>query len=553
MQINRSQPSSQDSFDVLFVGAGVSTLYTVLALTARLSARAVPGVRRPRIAIVERSTDFLGGVPYTSRSAYTSLLITSLRHFLPEGERALFVEWLEKNKHWMFQTYQRHGGSISARWLQTHQETIRAGAWEDLYLPRYLFGLYMDARVRQAISQAESTGTCTVELVRGQVADVARGEDGFEIDLEGRRLQAGLVVVAVGSPPASPKLARPPETDDDAVCLIEEPYGPDLGTSLDRIDACILRAGDPSPKVLFVGAGASTMDLLYALQDRWHDARPKVRFRVLSPNGRLPDRMPDQMPGQADSLSFHPPALEELSGRDTLTAKQIHDAAAEDVEFGQTRAFTSAVTLAPISAAVGMLLARLSPAEQREFAVTWGNAIGRLQRRAGPEYCDVADELMVEGRLGLTQGRFRGIRSITADGAEVEYESGGRLHCLARRPRVIVNCAGFARIGELSANHLLQRLVAQGFAQPTSAGTGFVVDDCLQASEGVFIVGPLLAGNIFAGKPLWHLEHCGRISALAVTLAEILASRLTREPSRQAADGVRSMMSWSMVPVDGSR
>jgi uncharacterized NAD(P)/FAD-binding protein YdhS len=64
-----------------------------------------------------------------------------------------------------------------------------------------------------------------------------------------------------------------------------------------------------------------------------------------------------------------------------------------------------------------------------------------------------------------------------------------------------------------------------------------LVNDEMEASPGLFVLGPLLAGNVVNGTAIWHVEHCGRISRFARDLAGILRERLTRrtalaEPAR---------------------
>ena len=111
----------------------------------------------------------------------------------------------------------------------------------------------------------------------------------------------------------------------------------------------------------------------------------------------------------------------------------------------------------------------------------------------------------------------------------MEYESAGVVERLPRRQSVIVNCAGFAKIVDLPETHLLRRLITTALAAATLAGTGFAVNDIMECSSDLFVLGPLLAGNVIAGTPIWHLEHCGRISAFSDILAETLAKLLSRQ------------------------
>jgi hypothetical protein len=39
-------------------------------------------------------------------------------------------------------------------------------------------------------------------------------------------------------------------------------------------------------------------------------------------------------------------------------------------------------------------------------------------------------------------------------------------------------------------------------------------------------MGPLLAGNLVHGAPLWHMEHCGRISTFGTAFGRELARDL---------------------------
>jgi hypothetical protein len=59
-----------------------------------------------------------------------------------------------------------------------------------------------------------------------------------------------------------------------------------------------------------------------------------------------------------------------------------------------------------------------------------------------------------------------------------------------------------------------------------ASARGLEVDDTLQASENLYVVGPLMSGNVIAETPVWHMEHCGRIISYGGVLANILFDRL---------------------------
>jgi uncharacterized NAD(P)/FAD-binding protein YdhS len=83
-------------------------------------------------------------------------------------------------------------------------------------------------------------------------------------------------------------------------------------------------------------------------------------------------------------------------------------------------------------------------------------------------------------------------------------------------------------------------LISSGVCRATPYGGGIAVDASLAAAPGFYVMGPLLAGNVINGSPIWHMEHCGRISAFGSALGPRLArtlvtdSALLDEPGAEA-------------------
>ena len=91
----------------------------------------------------------------------------------------------------------------------------------------------------------------------------------------------------------------------------------------------------------------------------------------------------------------------------------------------------------------------------------------------------------------------------------------------------IVNCAGFSPTHETSESTFVGRLSSAGLCTPTASGCGLQVDESMSSAPDVFVIGPLLAGNILNGSPIWHMEHCGRIARFGKQLGTTLTSRLS--------------------------
>ena len=61
-----------------------------------------------------------------------------------------------------------------------------------------------------------------------------------------------------------------------------------------------------------------------------------------------------------------------------------------------------------------------------------------------------------------------------------------------------------------------------------NSGAGIAVGDGLEAADRIHVMGPLLAGNVVDGGPVWHMEHCGRISAYGDRFGRRLSTVLAR-------------------------
>jgi uncharacterized NAD(P)/FAD-binding protein YdhS len=304
--------------------------------------------------------------------------------------------------------------------------------------------------------------------------------------------------------------------------LVDDPFDGMVG-ALDRIRARLDRTPPgQTPQVVLIGANASTMDLLYQINDLGTPRVDEAHFVVLSPRGELPERVGEPRAGS----TFVPQRLCELVDRAEVDAVSVYEAACSDIAAGRTAGLTVTDTLQPISDGVRRLLPRLSAEQAAEFAGRWGAQIGRYQRRAGGEYCEVVDHLAAQGRIEMVAGSFVGVRGADGGRAQVRYEHAGLVRSLDEAADVVVNCAGPAADLREAGGFLPARLFADGVCRPTPYGAGIAVDGSFAAAPGLYVMGPLLAGNVVDGSPIWHMEHCGRISSYGSRLGSDLAREL---------------------------
>jgi uncharacterized NAD(P)/FAD-binding protein YdhS len=503
--------------DAIFVGGGVSSSYTFLSLLDEMRGR--PSIGRPiRTILIEQTIAEYGGVPYGSRSGPVSLIITSLHDFLPEPERSMFVDWIVAHRESLVGELAATGAQ-GMRWLLDNREAIANDDWLSLYVPRRFFGRYIDERVREAVAAAEADGLIEHQLVHGEATGIEPAAVGYAVQLaSGDSFTTKTLVIGIGSMPLQRRF--PNESDDDSLCLVDDVYLPGLPANVDRIRSVV--ASVDKPRVLVLGSNASALEALYVLNDRDDEALRRVQFTVMSPGGVFPEKIVAPR-----EVAVPTPALDQLAATDkAFSAEELYEAARLDIAAIREAGITVTESLSITGRTIGGLVGRLVHEEKLAFAAKWGVALGRFQRRAGGEYSDNVEQLRALGRLAVRGAAFDGLAERGSAGARVRFRDGDGDHVSDEWYSAIVNCAGFSSMVAAPESRLVSQLLSTGLCAPVPTGCGFVVNDRMEAAPGVFVMGPLLAGNVVNGQAIWHVEHCGRIAQFSSTLGRTLADQL---------------------------
>jgi uncharacterized NAD(P)/FAD-binding protein YdhS len=497
----------------VFVGTGISNTFTVVDLLADLERQEV---RSARVLLIDKDPDLFTGVPYGTRSGDLGLIISRLADFLPATHAEPFAHWLAENRDEAFERFFAVGGDFVATWRRQFWHDVETGAIDELYLPRYVLGLYFESIARAAIERAHRAGVATCETAVGEVVDLERTDGGFVVvtrDPDGREVTftADRVVLGLGSAPSK----RPLEalsatlTTRPECVLIDDPFDPGIADMLDRIREAASRSGTRDARVVIIGSNAGALDVIFNLMNDPALASAIGRIDVVSMSGRFPEPFTTHPEGFRSSFVCH--ALNELAVRESILADDIFDAVRDDIERARRDGLTITDTFWDISVSFNALLDRLSPAEKLRFAGETGTRIGALQRRVGRDYGDVVDRLIREGTLVVTRGGF----------PEAELRWGDE-DLLA-----IVNCSGSGRLTSPELHSVLIRnLLERGWLRPTASDLGIQVNDDLETdTPGLYLIGPMLTGNVLRGGPTWNVEHCGRIALFARQLAAHLVER----------------------------
>ena len=388
---------------------------------------------------------------------------------------------------------------------------FHADASADDFLPRELYGDYLEASLRNAESAAPAE--VGLRRVYGEAVEIERFHRSSAVQVhlaDGRKLAADTVVLALGNPP--PAQLQGTETEPDPRRCIEDPWRAPT----------VVRAGET---ILLVGTGLTAADAIVAGN---HAAGGKASFHALSRHGLLP---PHQSHFERAQLAqFDASSLTRAAAISLRTLVHAARALAEDLELrgGDWRQAIGLVRdLAPT------LWQRLSTTERRRF-LRHVRAYWDIHRhRLADATWATLNELRGSGRLCVHAGRL------------VRLQRSGRRVRVTWRPRGgngtrvllvdrVINCTGPDYNVRRTRERLLRALVAQGVAIPDPLGVGLstdesgaLVDVAGRAVRDIYYLGPMLRATYWETTAVAELrEYAAR---LADHLTWVLDERRTPE------------------------
>ncbi len=362
-----------------------------------------------------------------------------------------------------------------ADWLQQRRSCIAEALVEsglDLaaaFVPRRLFGDYVEERVNEALDSKSVVG---LGSVRGEVVRLLNDNRGVLLT-DGREIRADIVVLAMGNLPP-----RPPGGPDgwlyDSGFFIPDPWA---------LDAF----GDvhPDEPLLLIGSGLTTVDIALRLAQRGHRApllavsRRGLAPRTHAAGGVWPEFLHDKIPASARVLTKimrHQVALAASQG---IVWQRVFDAARPAVP-GIWNGWTAF--------------------SRRQFLRHLRPRWDIHRHRMAPRVSDAFSKLQSTGALEVVAGRVAGYRAMgrvveitlkLRDGSRRLFEAGH-----------VVNCTGPGGDFAKTAIPLIAELRDRKLAIPDTLGVGVETRDCAvidgagEASSWLFALGPLT-------RPAW--------------------------------------------------
>jgi uncharacterized NAD(P)/FAD-binding protein YdhS len=514
------------NYDIVLLGSGISSTQTLMQLLKKIESGKLK--EKIKIAVIEKSGEFFTGIPYGKRSSVNSLTITTFGEFIHPNEKEDFLIWLEATKEDWMKNVIAHGGETATQWIQNNRPHIDEKKWDDIYIPRFLYGLFLHEKINALIKKAQQNETASIDLIHAEATDVSRLSNGsYEIITGGNNKKTTLltsqkIVIAIGSGTIKPVPA--PEnsnTEDPGYFYINDTYYPSLDNNLEEITKVLSGINKKEEKnILIVGSNASSLELIYLIKTKPVFAKLLNKVVVISFSGMLPHRITEH-----SFPDYHFENLEHLKKQKYNSTDLIHT-----IEKDLDIAFAKGVHIGDmyyqLSDLVVELLKNLGHEQEKDFYSRYGNRFTKLIRRAGAEYRDAAQELIDSDKLELIKGSFSKLRK-SKSGAQLTYSNTAHKNEIdfPLSFPIVINCGGVEDLGE-SSSPLINNLVNKKICSVNATNRGFEVTEKFEANKNLYIMGPLLGGIFNNRVKYWHVENAKRVHALSSMLAEAIVESL---------------------------
>ncbi|GAB3921090.1 FAD/NAD(P)-binding protein [Mucilaginibacter myungsuensis] len=506
-------------YDLVFVGSGLSSTATITNLLTSLQNR--PILAQPlRIAVIEKSGEFWTGIAYGKRTSVHSLTINPVKDFFQDADKPIFFDWLTnmRNQGWPGLTDEKRG--IAETWSTGNSDKITASDLEGLYIPRFLYGVFLTQHAEKLVADCATAGIATVDLITGEAVDADKTDDGYLLSVNNAgpiiQLHTRDLVLATGSLDA--RLINN-GLQHNYVC-VDDVYGPSLKDNLDKISEGLSKLEPGKRDILIIGSNASASEVVHILAKNIKtDADGFDKIYILSTSG-LPDRL--HVNSDYDHLMHNLKALDE-SG--TYDADKLIAAIQDDVNHAATQGLSVGKIHYSLGERAVKIQQKLPADEALKFFKDHGWTFTRITRRTSENYYFTEKELADAGRLEFINGRFVRFAAEQDDpnGLTFIYTE-----CKQGDPKpyqgafaVVVNCSGAEHITETTSK-LIRNMLDKSIVRINDTNMGVSVNEHFAANDHLYIIGPLMAGIYNSKFKFWHLENAKRLNSLAPMLAKTL-------------------------------
>lgn len=276
-----------ESCDIAVIGAGLSGARVLVELAERLARDDASPARLPiRVVAFDKTGEFARGIGYGAQSDRGALLIDTLE----QSRCPPFSAWLQARPQELHRLADSQHADDRAWWIQ-NKSALAAHRFDELYLPRHVFGQFSESVFTQAMAQAARLNLMQVQLRTDEVVELRRLPAGnYRVVTQTGQIESRLVVLAVGSIPRRDQFLPQRDASSDHSYLTDEVHcgSFQLRGAFDRF---LEREPAGSIRLVIIGAAASAVESLHCAMNHPRLSERIVNAITLSPSGVLPGRV----------------------------------------------------------------------------------------------------------------------------------------------------------------------------------------------------------------------------------------------------------------------
>jgi uncharacterized NAD(P)/FAD-binding protein YdhS len=525
-------------YDLTFIGGGMSCVTVLTAFIGDFISKRDVRPSPIRIAVVEYHKQLWTGLPYGDRSWVNCLTISTLGEFLTDPKHLKeFIAWFELNQSLLIEEYKILGGDAAEKWCSVNLDAIEGHRLQDIPIPRYWFGQFKAQKLTNLIQQATDQGVIVLTTYQAAAQAIDKGKE-FEVHLmddsgEKKSIFSDKVILSNGHLP-SKKDSILSECSSSRV--LQNLYEPNVQSNLDTIHQKLSGMhSKQKANILLVGTNATSVELLNLIYNQKSLRDLVSKITVISHSGQFPKASVRRL--SAIEFSVLNQFSENEKNDPTIIAKAMIE------EFSaQFNTEVCANILGGVLQKVRRLLSDLTDEEYSHFLQRYGDDITRSTRRVAENNLTALNYFLRNNMINVLCGR---VRSVT------ENFEGGSLYLTYDNEesqekvfedsfQMVVSCIGYETINDCSCLFVNDAL-RKGLCKINQAGKGLEVGSTFEASPGLYVYGPLLAGNVNDTIHYWHFENISRLLDLGPLLSDCLVSSL--------GDGHPEFINTSIYPI----
>ncbi len=507
-------------YDIVFVGSGLSSSATLYHILQGLQQRKYSGCLK--IAVIEKNNEFFKGIPYGNRSSVHSLTINPIKDFFQDQEKPLFFAWLNGLKQANYPDFTDTEKSVLNSWIEKNADKLNDTDLDGLYIPRFLYGIYLSQKLKNIIADCKINNLASVELIGGEAIDVTRIEDKNQYNIAIEKIDKQLLaitttILVLGT--GSLDTIQLNKTQAHPHLCIDDIYNPSLAVNIKKLQDALAQLEPEKRNILVIGANASASEIIHMLQKVIRAQTDGFNQISVLSTSSLPDRLYVNL--DYDHLLENLTRLQEAGN---YTADDLMLAIEKDVKkAADVHGLSVGKIHYSLSDKVVKMQQSLGADEGLNFFNNHGWSFTRITRRTSEAYYFTGRELIDQGKLNFIKGRFVKLcdEQNSADGLTFVYKKQGEETVCEKAFPIIINCVGAEPISN-SSSTLIKNLIKKGLCRINDNSMGIAVDERFAAGVDFYIIGPLMAGIYNAKFKFWHLENAKRLNGLGAILADTI-------------------------------